>query len=538
MARLANNINGVELNALFVAISTGNTRVFEYLNQMDESLVFKGPKGYTGVSFAWINGRACFETVYATIMKHVKAAKRTDSMRRTKRALGVDLSNKAGLMEVFKVDIACLFLAHANQLLDRIFNDLHLDPLQYVLDQKDIQLNPIFIALKAKEFGNFDILSTNLTGDSDVFRSLFWTILELGDVPAFMHLCTREKYRSFMDLVNEQGETAVMYLVRIDNLPFLKALLDLGLNPNFLIPKGQSIVSIALHARAENCFPYLFSLFRHRGVFGHGSSIMEHLVLSISSFQARQRMEYLLIDFLLGPSVCANLSPAQLKSLQTMADAWCMELATARGNIELKHKLTLKYVGWFGSLLYRAGLGSLFERLVLKEFPVSLADVVTFQQNDYIGHSLLLSMLVVGDLRAFDSAFKAASVKTDSAFRSRMETLLHGVILENLVDGGLAAVQHLVQKHNATIDALDGKLETPLMKAVRLGNRPVVELLLEAGADAYRLTPGGQNILAIACGAGAKAMFDYLFERFRKDPRMPPLVLEDDGQSSGNESCF
>ena len=95
------------------------------------------------------------------------------------------------------------------------------------------------------------------------------------------------------------------------------------------------------------------------------------------------------------------------------------------------------------------------------------------------------------------------------------ETLLHQLVGK----WKKSPVKQLLEKGGEDVEALNKKIETPLFRAVVKGDRDIVQLLLEYGADPNARPPGSESPLHIACSNDKKYIVKALIETGKVDLR-------------------
>ncbi|KAG4442137.1 hypothetical protein IFR05_002350 [Cadophora sp. M221] len=93
------------------------------------------------------------------------------------------------------------------------------------------------------------------------------------------------------------------------------------------------------------------------------------------------------------------------------------------------------------------------------------------------------------------------------------ETLLHQLVGK----GKKSQVKQLLDKGGEDLEALNKKIETCLFRAVSKGDKDIVQLLLECGADPNARPPGAESPLHIACSNDKKTIVKYLVDTRRVD---------------------
>lgn len=93
------------------------------------------------------------------------------------------------------------------------------------------------------------------------------------------------------------------------------------------------------------------------------------------------------------------------------------------------------------------------------------------------------------------------------------ETLLHQLVGKSKK----SQVKQLLDKGGEDLEALNKKIETCLFRAVAKGDKDIVQLLLEYGADPMARPPGAESPLHIACSNDKKTIVKYLVDTKRVD---------------------
>jgi len=97
------------------------------------------------------------------------------------------------------------------------------------------------------------------------------------------------------------------------------------------------------------------------------------------------------------------------------------------------------------------------------------------------------------------------------------ETLLHQLVGK----WKKSPVKQLLEKGGEDVEALNKKIETPLFRAVVKGDRDIVQVLLEYGADPTARPPGSESPLHIACSNDKKYIVKALIETGKVNLREP-----------------
>ncbi|XP_046548425.1 protein fem-1 homolog B-like [Haliotis rubra] len=105
----------------------------------------------------------------------------------------------------------------------------------------------------------------------------------------------------------------------------------------------------------------------------------------------------------------------------------------------------------------------------------------------------------------------------------------HGADLSLVYDGGsstlhlasaeghLEVVKYVVSKYKLNINSRGWKKKTPVMVAAEMGEKDVVEFLVEHGADLSLVYDGGSNILYLACNGGHLEVVKYIVSQNKVD---------------------
>ena len=99
--------------------------------------------------------------------------------------------------------------------------------------------------------------------------------------------------------------------------------------------------------------------------------------------------------------------------------------------------------------------------------------------------------------------------------------------------GHFAEVKRLVEEDPGLVNALDGKSDTPLIRAVDHGHLDVASCLIDQGARVNHVGSRARTALHVACFDGKEELAQLLLER-----GADPALVDEDGETAVNGACF